>query len=72
MGKNQLKKPYDPHLDPERRVLDAKKAILDEIRGISRIVRAGQQYFMSCVCGALEITDDDNMEVTKFRADHSH
>lgn len=72
MVKNSKKNPYDPHLDSEKKVLAAKEALLNEVRGTDRIMRAGSQYFMSCKCGSLDVIDEDHGEVSQFMKDHDH
>jgi hypothetical protein len=62
---------YEPQLIPERKVLADKEAMLGEQRGTDLVRRVGEQYLMTCHCGAVVVTSDER-EVSRFRADHAH
>lgn len=56
---------------PERTIIAEKERLLDSIRGLKKVIRHGEQYFMSCTCKAAEITSDP-LKLTEFLNDHAH
>jgi hypothetical protein len=66
-----MRHPIDPAIPPEREIAKANNALLDTIRGTNRILRSGEQFFMSCVCGALKVTSDTKAP-SEFEKKHTH
>ena len=66
MGKTLTRMPRQA----QREVLAAKAAALEQQRGTSRVRRWGEQYLMTCACGAAVVTSDE-AAVTRFRAVHA-
>lgn len=63
------RKLYEPQLTPEREVLAFKSTVLEEIRGKNIVRRIGEQYFMSCQCGTLDVTSNNTAPFV-FLDDH--
>ena len=61
----------DPQLAPERQILAVKEALLKQIRGQDKVIRNGEQYFMSCHCGATDISSNP-LFLTAFLENHKH
>lgn len=71
MAKHERLGLYDPRLDPERKVLGYKHALLDEQMGTDRIRRAGEEYIATCHCGGRVVTSQWPV-VAHFEREHRH
>jgi hypothetical protein len=69
MTSKTARNPYNPVIDAERKILPANQAEFESQRGTSKIQRVGEQFYMTCVCGAAEVTSDI-YRPTKFWEDH--
>lgn len=63
------RKLYDPQIAPERSVVAAKEALLEDQRGTDKITRTGEQYICTSIDGAAEVTSDESV-VSRFRVEH--
>ena len=60
---------YDPKLDPEKKILDAKHKLLKRMIGLKGCTRMGEQYILTCICRAYQVTSDQS-EADEFLVDH--
>jgi hypothetical protein len=72
MAKHDNRSPYDPKLDPERKVIGENVALFAAQEGTSRIQRVGEQFYMTCRCGGAEVDSNPNSMVSFGRKHNGH
>lgn len=60
---------YEPQIPPEREILKEHRALLDAMQGTNRMMRMGEQYYVTCRCRKHVVTSDVR-EADKFALSH--